>query len=108
MPLRAAPAVDNPLLERHAARLIQLRNWDAARAALHALARQRPGDPGRRAQLAYVRGQQAATAGDFAAARRAWRDALQLDPALADAHIALRTLPRPPAGWRRLWRRLTS
>ncbi len=94
------------MLERHAARLIQLRSWDAARSALHVLASQRPGDPRRRAQLTYVRGQQAATAGDLASARRAWRDALQLDPALADAHVALRTLPRPPAGWRRWWRRL--
>lgn len=93
---------DHASLVRHADRLIQLRQWAAAGAALRHLALQHPADATLRARLVYVRGQGAATAGDLDAARRAWHHALLLDATLADARLALRTLP-PPRPWARLW-----
>lgn len=95
-------AYDRAPLVRHAARLIQLRHWDAAGAALLHLALQHPADATLRARLVYVRGQGAATAGDLGAARRAWHHALHLDATLTDARLALQTLP-PPRPWARLW-----
>lgn len=71
---------------------LQRGQWDAARAALTALAARNPDTPRYRALIAYARGREAQLAGRLDEARVELQDALQLDSELQLAKTALAEL----------------
>ena len=82
-------STDHDELEREAERLLQLRQWQGARAVLTQLAHAHPASSLHRARLAYARGWEAADAGEVDRARAEWTRALVLDGTLSDAQAAL-------------------
>jgi hypothetical protein len=76
-----------PILEQ-----MRLGQWDAARAALAALAARSPEVPRYRALICYARGREAQLSYDLDAARVELQDALQIDPELQLAKTALAEL----------------
>ena len=85
---------EEPELFRHAKFQMQIQRWPEARSILQQLTVAAPKDQSYRALLAYVRGHEAAIAGDLERARAEWQRALSIDPKLEDAAQALRTRAR--------------
>ena len=79
---------------RDAAALMEQKNWQAARLALHALAARVPQSKHYRAWLCYARGREAYLAGRPEDAILEMQRALQLEPDLAHAKHALAELQR--------------
>jgi hypothetical protein len=88
----AVPAVGITGVPPAVVEQLQRGQWDAARAALTALAARNPDTPRYRALLAYARGREAQLAGRLDEARVELQDALQLDSELQLAKTALAEL----------------
>jgi hypothetical protein len=78
--------------EAHA--FLQIGNWSAARVALHALAAKVPQSKPYRALLCYARGREAQAVGRSEDAALEFQRALQLDPELTIARLALAEVQR--------------
>jgi predicted Zn-dependent protease len=91
---RAAPVLDERAALQDALELIGLRDWSAARQALHALAARVPQSKPYRALLCYTRGREAQAAGKIEDAGLEFQRALQLDPELVQAKLALADIKR--------------
>ena len=88
----AAPAMGITGVPAAVVEQLQRGQWDAARAALTALAARNPDTPRYRALIAYARGREAQLAGRLDEARVELQDALQIDPELQLAKTALAEL----------------
>ena len=79
---------------QHAMSLLSSNDWTAARLAFHALAAKVPQSRQYRALLCYARGRETQATGRADDAAMEFQRALQLDPDLEAAKIALRDLGR--------------
>jgi hypothetical protein len=93
-PQRPAAAFDERAALDQALSLIQARNWGTARQVLHTLAARIPQSKQYRALLCFVRGREAQAAGRSEDAVLEFQRALQLDPELAQAKLAIAELRR--------------
>ena len=93
-PSQPQAMVDERTALEEALRLLSARDWGGARQALHALAARVPQSKPYRALLCYARGREAQVAGKPDDAVLEFQRALQLDPDLAYAKIALAEVQR--------------
>lgn len=93
-PRPPAAAWDERAALQDALDLVGARDWVAAKAAVHALATRVPQSRPYRALLSYVRGREFQANGKHSEAQGEYERALQLDPSLAQAKLALANLKR--------------
>lgn len=91
---RTAPVFDEKVALRDALDLMSSQNWTGARLALHQLAARVPQSKQYRALLCYARGREAQAAGKVDDAALEFQRALQLDPDLVQAKLALAEVKR--------------
>lgn len=91
---RATPAFDETVALSEALELMTQRNWPGARTAIQHLAARVPQSKPYRALLCYVRGREAQSAGKVDDAAAEFQRALQLDPDLVQAKLALAEIRR--------------
>lgn len=87
-------AFDERTALEQAIELVNAKNWVAARQALHTLAARVPQSKHYRALLCYTRGREAQAANRSDEALLEFQRALQLDPELAQAKLALSEIQR--------------
>lgn len=93
-PQRTAAVFDERTALREALDLMSAQNWTGARTALHQLAARVPQSKQYRALLCYARGREAQGAGKVDDAALEFQRALQLDPDLVQAKLALAEIKR--------------